>query len=74
MLIENEVAIDVAIMCFHQLQVYYWNEIRRGFACTGTYCLKGEFLGFKTSFSSEEMRKCVTPSEMAEYLKVILMV
>ena len=65
LLIENEVSIDVAVMCYSQLQIYYWNEIRRGFACTGTYCLKSVFLGLKTNFSNDELRKCVSTDEFS---------
>jgi hypothetical protein len=48
LLIERtEVLIDVAVMCFDQLQVYYWNEIKRGFACTGNYCLKSKYMNLR---------------------------
>jgi hypothetical protein len=69
LLIERtEVPIDVAVMCFDQLQVYYWNEIKRGFACTGSYCLKSKYMNLRQEFEKEELKECINPDDMAKYI------
>lgn len=63
-----EVPIDVVVMCFDQLQVYYWNEIKRGFACTGNYCLKSKYMNLRQEFEKEELKECINSDDMAKYI------
>lgn len=68
----KEVDIDVAVLCFNQLQIYFHNEIIRGFANEGNYSLKKEYLRLKTSYENEELRQVVSPEQMADYIKANL--
>ncbi len=51
----KEVDIDVAVLSFNQLQIYYYNEIRRGFANKGNYTLKNEFLSLYYEIDEVEL-------------------
>ena len=67
----KEIDIDVTVLCFNQLQIYYWNEIQRGFSNKGIYSLKNEFQRLFTDFEDSELRECVTLENIAVYLNTI---
>jgi len=53
----KEVDVDIAILSFNQLHIYYFNEIRRGFGGVGNFNLKREFCRLRTTFNVQELRK-----------------
>ena len=67
----KEVDIDVAVLCFNQLQIYYWNEIRRGFNNKGIFSLKNKHQKLFVVFEDSELRECVPPENIAVYLNKI---
>ncbi len=65
----KEVDVDIAILSFNQLHIYYFNEIRRGFGGVGNFNLKREFCRLRTTFNVQELRKVESPEDIVKFIK-----
>ena len=57
----KEAPVDTILLCFYQLQNFYYNEIQRGFCQTGEYVLCPDFICFAQPPESVQLTNCILP-------------
>jgi len=60
----KEVPVDSAVLSFYYLQVYYYNEIQRGFCGIGTYTLLPDFSSLKCEIDELQVLKAIPPASI----------
>lgn len=60
----KELPLDVVILSFLQLSIYYCNEIKKGYGNSGNYRLKPEFDSYYIDTRYVELRDSISPSEI----------
>ena len=60
----KEALVDSAVLSFYYLQVYYYNEIQRGFCGIGTHTLLPEFSYLKCEIDELIVLKAVPPASI----------
>ena len=65
----KEVPLDAIVLSFYYLQIYYHNEIQRGFCGIGTYKLLSEFSCLQCSTDELRILKAMPPDEIVQSIK-----
>ena len=65
----KEAPLDTLVLALYQLQVYYANEVRRGFAGLGQYHLAETYKSIKIDAQDVEYIRACTPDEIVHNIK-----
>ena len=65
----KEAPLDTLVLALYQLQVYYANEVRRGFAGLGQYHLAETYESIKIDAQDVEYIRACTPDEIVHNIK-----
>ena len=60
----KEVPIDLLVLGLHHLQVYYYNEVQRGYCGFGEYHLRSQFASLSRPSDELLLQHCSTPEEI----------
>ena len=65
----KEAPVDSAVLSFYYLQVYYYNEIQRGFCGIGTYTLLADFSCLKCEVDELKILKAIPPASIVASIR-----
>jgi len=65
----KEAPVDTIVLSFFYLQIYYHNEIQRGFCGIGSYKLSSEFSCLQCSTDELRILKAIPPDEIVKNIK-----